>query len=82
MASLHEVARVAHQIAPTAVGAAGSTTSAAAQVAATCDLSNEFDGRLGLRISAIFVILVGSLFGWSPVFSYLSSSACKNWNKR
>lgn len=28
-----------------------------------CDTGNEFDGRLGLRISAIFVILVGSAFG-------------------
>lgn len=28
-----------------------------------CDTGNEYDGRLGLRISAIFVILVGSLFG-------------------
>lgn len=28
-----------------------------------CDTGNEFDGRIGLRISAIFVILVGSTFG-------------------
>jgi zinc transporter 1/2/3 len=28
-----------------------------------CDTGNEYDGRLGVRISAIFVILVGSLFG-------------------
>ncbi|KAI9723861.1 MAG: hypothetical protein M1835_003910, partial [Candelina submexicana] len=28
----------------------------------TCDTGNRFDGRLGLRISAIFVILLGSLF--------------------
>ncbi|KAI9672413.1 MAG: hypothetical protein M1829_004492 [Trizodia sp. TS-e1964] len=28
-----------------------------------CSAGNDFDGRLGLRISAIFVILVGSLFG-------------------
>ncbi|KAL1966603.1 hypothetical protein VTN77DRAFT_4014 [Rasamsonia byssochlamydoides] len=28
-----------------------------------CDTGNEFDGRLGVRISSIFVILVGSLFG-------------------
>ncbi|KAK0657911.1 Zinc/iron permease [Cercophora newfieldiana] len=28
-----------------------------------CDVGNEYDGRLGLRISAIFVILVGSLLG-------------------
>lgn len=28
-----------------------------------CSSRNEFDGRIGIRISAIFVILVGSLFG-------------------
>ncbi|KAL1991526.1 hypothetical protein VTN49DRAFT_4834 [Thermomyces lanuginosus] len=28
-----------------------------------CDTGNEYDGRMGLRISAIFVILVGSLIG-------------------
>jgi zinc transporter 1/2/3 len=28
-----------------------------------CDSGNEFDGRMGLRISSIFVILVGSMFG-------------------
>ncbi|KAI9715291.1 MAG: hypothetical protein M1812_006102 [Candelaria pacifica] len=36
----------------------------------SCETSNEFDGRLGLRISAIFVILIGSLFGAVfPVFA-------------
>ncbi|KAF2755412.1 ZIP zinc/iron transport family [Pseudovirgaria hyperparasitica] len=35
-----------------------------------CEPGNEYDGRLGVRISAIFVILVGSLFGaWFPVFA-------------
>ena len=28
-----------------------------------CDVGNGFDGRIGLRVSAIFVILVSSLFG-------------------
>ncbi|RYP18354.1 hypothetical protein DL765_003966 [Monosporascus sp. GIB2] len=32
-------------------------------VTVDCDAGNEFDGRMGLRISAIFVILVGSLLG-------------------
>ncbi|ETS83713.1 hypothetical protein PFICI_05589 [Pestalotiopsis fici W106-1] len=32
-------------------------------VTVECDSGNEFDGRLGLRISAIFVILVSSLLG-------------------
>jgi hypothetical protein len=29
----------------------------------TCAMQNQFDGHLGLRVSAIFVILVGGLFG-------------------
>jgi zinc transporter 1/2/3 len=32
-------------------------------VTVVCDTGNDFDGRIGLRISAIFVILVGSLVG-------------------
>jgi zinc transporter 1/2/3 len=28
-----------------------------------CSGLNEYDGRMGVRISAIFVILIGSLFG-------------------
>jgi zinc transporter 1/2/3 len=35
-----------------------------------CDPGNEFDGRMGLRISSIFVIMVGSMFGaLFPVFA-------------
>lgn len=35
-----------------------------------CNTGNEFDGRLGLRISAIFVILIGSTLGAVfPVFA-------------
>lgn len=29
----------------------------------SCDTGNEYDGRMGLRISSVFVILVGSVFG-------------------
>lgn len=32
-------------------------------VTVDCSSGNEFDGRMGLRISSIFVIFVGSLFG-------------------
>ncbi|KAI0597570.1 Zinc/iron permease [Biscogniauxia sp. FL1348] len=32
-------------------------------VTVECETGNDYDGRMGLRISAIFVILVGSLFG-------------------
>ena len=28
-----------------------------------CNASNEYDGRMGIRISSIFVILVASTFG-------------------
>jgi zinc transporter 1/2/3 len=31
----------------------------------SCDSTNGYDGRMGVRISAIFVILIGSLFGTS-----------------
>ncbi|KAJ5174722.1 Zinc-regulated transporter 1 [Penicillium canariense] len=35
-----------------------------------CDSGNEFDGRIGLRISSIFVIMAGSMFGaLFPVFA-------------
>ena len=35
-----------------------------------CDSGNDYDGRMGVRISAIFVIWVTSLFGtWFPVFA-------------
>ena len=45
-----------------------SATSAAVSAAtseaiAACSTSNDYDGRLGLRISAIFVILLGSMSG-------------------
>ena len=36
----------------------------------TCGEGNDFDGRLGIRISAIFVIGLGSFLGtWFPVFA-------------
>ncbi|KAL4979658.1 Zinc/iron permease [Aspergillus desertorum] len=36
----------------------------------TCETGNEYDGRMGVRISSIFVILVGSAFGaLFPVFA-------------
>ncbi|KAJ9211770.1 hypothetical protein DTO166G4_6658 [Paecilomyces variotii] len=33
------------------------------QAVPQCDTGNEYDGRMGLRISSIFVIMVGSMFG-------------------
>ncbi|KAI4124460.1 MAG: hypothetical protein LQ341_007072 [Variospora aurantia] len=69
MTSLQELTQVvgvvARQVAPEAI-----ITSAAAEEAISCEAGNGFDGRLGLRISAIFVILVGSLFGAAfPVYA-------------
>lgn len=57
------------------VVARGALQSAAAAAAAStakpaCDSNNDYDGRIGLRVSAIFVILVGSLFGAAfPVYA-------------
>ncbi|KAI4127124.1 MAG: hypothetical protein LQ338_003366 [Usnochroma carphineum] len=68
MGSLQELSQVlARQVAPSAIipSAAAAETSMP-----SCDAGNEFDGRIGVRISAIFVILVGSLFGaTSPVYA-------------
>lgn len=55
--------------------AASATSTAAAATATpdgppTCDTTNGYDGRLGVRISAIFVILVGSFVGATfPVYA-------------
>ncbi|CAN8098663.1 unnamed protein product [Discula destructiva] len=37
--------------------------SSSTSVTVDCDSGNDFDGRLGLRISSIFVIMIGSLLG-------------------
>ena len=37
---------------------------AATSAVTACSAGNDFDGRIGLRISAIFVILLGSSIGW------------------
>ena len=51
------VARQAYQAAVATPAAATSTAKPA------CDTKNDYDGRIGLRVSAIFVILIGSTFG-------------------
>ncbi|EPS30396.1 Zinc-regulated transporter 1 [Penicillium oxalicum] len=48
----------------------------------SCDSGNEFDGRLGLRISSIFVIMIGSTFGaLFPVFArrFVGSGGLPGW---
>ncbi|KAK7605682.1 low-affinity zinc ion transporter-like protein [Phyllosticta paracitricarpa] len=47
--------------------------------AVTCSSDNDYDGRMGLRISSIFVILVGSVLGMS-LFPRLCPSSC--WKRR
>ena len=59
---------VVRQLASAALStAAAASTTAAAEAAAetqpSCVADNEYNGRIGVRISAIFVILIGSLFG-------------------
>lgn len=64
------VARQAYQTAAAA-------TTHAAKIAIdkpACATDNGYDGRIGIRVSAIFVILIGSLFGkgdsrWLEVLS-------------
>ena len=66
---LHVAEIVARQALNTAV--VSSTTMAAAAATSTdtgppaCEADNDYDGRLGVRISAIFVILFGSICGRS-----------------
>lgn len=39
-------------------------------MADSCDTGNDYDGKLNLRISSIFVILIGSFLGaWFPIFA-------------
>ncbi|KAL8792270.1 MAG: hypothetical protein Q9195_005149 [Heterodermia aff. obscurata] len=54
-----------------ALATAAATSAAAAETtAAGCDSGNDYDGRIGLRVSAIFVILIGSCFGAAfPTFA-------------
>lgn len=47
--------------------ASTAATTAAESTTVSCDPGNDYDGRIGLRVSAIFVILVGSLFGKKTV---------------
>lgn len=54
---------------PTATADAG-----LGSVVVDCDSGNDYDGRMGLRISAVFVILIGSLLGTLlPIFLARSS---------
>ena len=56
-------ALVARQSYQTAAATITAEAAAAATSQPACASENDYDGRIALRVSAIFVILVGSLFG-------------------
>jgi zinc transporter 1/2/3 len=56
---LHLATLVARQESPDEA----TTTVPLAGTPGHCETGNEYNGSMGVRISAIFVILVGSLFG-------------------
>jgi len=65
---MDHLAEVVHLVLrQSADGGAPDTTTTNSEPAAPetpqCDSGNKFDGKIGLRISAIFVILIGSLLG-------------------
>ncbi len=70
MSAVRDVADVMIRQAVDAVGATVTSAAAAATSSSSappvCMPDNEYDGRIGLRISAIFVILIGSVFGKYP----------------
>ena len=59
------VEAIANVVVRQAVGTAAATLAAAATAKPACSPDNDYDGRMGLRISSIFVILIGSMFGES-----------------
>ncbi|KAK4693354.1 solute carrier family 39 (zinc transporter), member 1/2/3, partial [Lecanoromycetidae sp. Uapishka_2] len=65
------VQAIANVVVREAYGTAAATSAAAATTSKPiCFGDNSFDGRTGLRVSAIFVILIGSLFGAAfPVYA-------------
>ncbi|MCJ1471977.1 hypothetical protein MMC13_000621 [Lambiella insularis] len=70
MAGLEELAYIVVRQATTAPAAAATTTPSTVAAHQGCPTSNDYDGQIEARISAIFVILVGSLFGAVfPVFA-------------
>jgi len=47
-----------------------SDSTSGSTVTVDCSTGNDYDGRMGIRVSAIFVILAGSFLGaWFPVFA-------------
>ena len=66
MASPGDLVNVAvRQVATAAASSAAVGATPTGGDTPACSVGNGYDGRMGVRISAIFVILVGSLFGMS-----------------
>lgn len=64
MSNLEDLAYVVgRQVAAAVNGSATGSTVNGDAARPACMPENDFDGRIGLRVSAIFVILAGSLFG-------------------
>ncbi|KAL9100498.1 MAG: hypothetical protein Q9163_004137 [Psora crenata] len=64
------VERIANLVVRQALNTAAATTPAEEAPPPPCSADNDYDGRLGVRISAIFVILLGSTLGACfPVFA-------------
>ena len=63
--TMSAVDAIANVVVRQAAGTAAATLAAAATAQPACSSNNDYDGRIGLRVSSIFVILVGSMFGES-----------------
>jgi hypothetical protein len=63
MSGVHAIVDVVARQAYQTAGAATTATAQGAIGKPACATENGYDGRIGLRVSAIFVILIGSLFG-------------------
>jgi len=71
MASLGEIAHLLVRQTPAIDADTGTVPEPIEGTPGHCSGSNEYDGRLGLRVSAIFVILLGSFFG-----QYICTMSC------
>ncbi|MCJ1379917.1 hypothetical protein MMC17_003020 [Xylographa soralifera] len=70
MAGLEELAHIVVRQATTAAAAAATAVASIPSSSQGCPSDNDYNGQMGARVSAIFVILIGSLFGAVfPVFA-------------
>lgn len=68
MTSVHAFAELlVRQATDTAAAVAAATSGATPDAAPACEAGNTYDGRLGIRVSAIFVILVTATLGEESV---------------